>query len=330
MPKFLKVGEYQPEDYTKAEYMQYRYLRDRARGEGASAAILRPQGISSIKRGSQFSKENLIRFHMEELALCRSSSTFQKSGDNLREYISNLGDKFRKEGEQSLLLLLERNIEENFLGEDLGELFRAKRQAFVEALRFVCSVEVDGDSRDPDELSPINKSLSHLKFAAALWQSEAMPTDIANAHAANLALVNDPKFEGYCEVEFLDNGSIEEAKLAITPPTSPENAGFLLKVYRSPAFQHWLTQLLLLAVVLTAALVIAAFTVNATLLPLAVAGVVKGFSGMAAKAVLGSAIVIGTGFTVALSASLHARFFAARDEAGAAPPAGVSTNSAHI
>jgi len=87
------------------------------------------------------------------------------------------------------------------------------------------------------------------------------------------------------------------------------NTGFFLKIYLHPVFRHWLTQLLLALIVITAASVIAAFLLNASLLPLAVTGVVKSFSTMVAQTIFGSAVVIETTAMVTLATSLHARFF---------------------
>lgn len=126
------------------------------------------------------------------------------------------------------------------------------------------------------------------------------------------------------EKELLENTHPQEERTpaAPQPVPSPENVGFLLAVYRHPRFRQWQTQLILAAIVLTAALVITAFMLNATLLPLAVAGVVKGLSATAANTIFGAAWAIGVVAAVSLAASLHARFFSAPNpdhNGGAAP-----------
>lgn len=315
MPKFLKLGDYQPEDYTKADFMLYLCLRDQANGQRFTSVS---QSIRSVKSSPNSFCTSWFELHISELESCRCPA----NDNELNTLITKIKSLWCENQYRASW--------EAFSKDDIctnakfGPTLRAKIDAFIFAVTLLADNEFTLQNRDPDELSPKTKFLSILNSAAEPWQSKAMPEAIANAHAANMKLAHDPQLEKYCEIEFLQNSVI----VCATVDPVPENAGFFLKVYHSPAFQHWLTQLVLLAAVLTAALVIMAFTVNATLLPLAVAGMVKGFSGMAAKAVLGSAIVIETGFAVALSASLHARFFSVRSNETSVPPAVGSMNPA--
>lgn len=309
MPKFLKVDSYQPEDYTKADFMLYSYLKDRANGQRDFTSV--SQSIPSVKSSPNLFRQSLFECHISELESCRTNANDQK----LTSHIGSIRVLWYENKFDALLELLQKN-------DEFGPIFKVKSAAFAVAVTLARNDVSGEDKRDPDEFSPKCKSLINLNGAFEASLHSGVSSDVASAHDANKNFLNDPKFEQYCKNEFLNNGPI--FAVALPPPSQKfplENAGFFLKVYRSPAFQHWLTQLLLLAVVLTAALVIMAFTVNATLLPLAVAGVVKGFSGMAAKTILGSAIVIGTGFAVALSASFPARFFLARGDETSVPPA---------
>jgi hypothetical protein len=63
-------------------------------------------------------------------------------------------------------------------------------------------------------------------------------------------------------------------------------------------------------------------------LPVAVASVVTGLSKLAANMIFGSAVTVAAGATVALAASLHARFFSKPDDIGGGGRANAASSSA--
>jgi tetratricopeptide (TPR) repeat protein len=98
-------------------------------------------------------------------------------------------------------------------------------------------------------------------------------------------------------------------RLANLPVTAVSifNPQWLIQLYQNHAFQHWLTQLILWTVAIAALLVVTAFMVKATMLPLAVANVVTGLSKFAANAIFGTALAVGLATSAVL---IHSRFFA--------------------
>ena len=125
---------------------------------------------------------------------------------------------------------------------------------------------------------------------------------LAEIQAANLRLISTASYTRRCIAHF--------------EPYPGLGSGLLLRIYDDRRFQHWLCQMVLAVIFLTAIAILTALTVKATLLPLAVATVVTGLSKFAANVIFGMTLTIGITAAVALGASLHARFFSHRPPKG--------------
>lgn len=125
---------------------------------------------------------------------------------------------------------------------------------------------------------------------------------LAEIQAANLRLISTAPYTRRCLAHF--------------EPHPGLSSGLLLRIYDDRRFQHWLCQMVLAVIFLTAIAILTALTVKATLLPLAVATVVTGLSKFAANVIFGMTLTIGITAAVALGASLHARFFSHRPPKG--------------
>ena len=159
--------------------------------------------------------------------------------------------------------------------------------------------KIIADLNNTEDASRPDHALNHLRTHNA---------SLAETHAHNLRVIYSPDFTSQCLAGFETlTPSAQKQTLA-----SSNNNSFLMRVYQDRRFQHWLCQLVLFAIVLTAALVLTSLAVKATLLPLAVATVVTGLSKFAANVIFGTAAVVGAAATVALGASLYARFFSQR------------------
>ena len=178
------------------------------------------------------------------------------------------------------------------------------------------------DSRDPDELAPRAKSLQNLREAWMLlvpgkfvYPEDSIPLenllwtfstaaseyslscDILNAHIDNLKLVKSKDYEKCC-LDAVLCGCLSPPPVARgSSSDSPPNPGFLLSMYTNTGFKSGWLQLLLLAILITAVLVAAAFMVNPAVLPF-----------------FGTAVTVAAAATVTLGASLYARFFAKPDD----------------
>lgn len=310
MPQFLKMEGYQPQDYTKGDFLQYQYLQELQKNK----LNVQPSGVASVKRPST---DMLYQYHVGQLKLC--NETHKEKGADFYKELGNALD--RNAG--TLLELLESESYDLYF----ESRFVTIRQAFAEAVREVSESKLAAYSRDPEEFAPQNRSLQYLKMAE---RPDLTPEQRA-MHEANLAFVNADSYITDCEQEFVANAPPKTAQLKpATPAPTPasDNAGFLLKVYRNPRFRHWLTQLLLAAIVLTAALVIMTCMIQVTLLPIAVASVVKGLSTMAVNTIFGASCIIGAAAAATLATSLYARFFGATQPSDrSAGPAPASSNN---
>ena len=161
-------------------------------------------------------------------------------------------------------------------------------------------------------ISDLNNTEDESRRVAALDFLKGFSKAVAETHAHNLQVISSPDFTRRCLAGF-ETLTPSPQKQTLT---SSNNNSFLMCVYQDRRFQHWLCQLVLLAIVITAALVFASLVVKASMLPLAVATVVTGLSKFAANVIFGTAAVVGVAATVALGASLYARFFSQRPPEG--------------
>ena len=342
MPLFATSGNYMPEDYSFDDYTRYLYLKGIA---GTSSS-----SISSVKHGSlenvRQQQRAVVSKYEDRLSSLRSMSRLGEPRFEsfvtafIREVNAILSSSVRNVDELSHLIgvysadkYIDSEFDQNVIQtlENLKEMVAFMQQSD--------SHEYSDSNRDPEELAPKTKSLQNLREAwmllvpqgtfvypdeslredllvssfSAAAESHSISCDILEAHIKNIKLVKSADYEERCRDAVLSNlGSVARGSSGNLRP----NPGFLLSIYTHTGFKSGWLQLLLLAILVTAALVAAAFMVNPAVLPLAVSGLVTGLSKVAANLFFGTAVTVAAAATVTLAASLRARFFAKPDDNG--------------
>lgn len=132
-------------------------------------------------------------------------------------------------------------------------------------------------------------------------QGENSLTELRSIHFRNLETIFRPDYSARFE-----NG------LRIVEPvlTTGSSSNLLHAIYSDRRFQHWLFQMLLFTIIITAALgATVSFIMQAAAGVAIVEVVVAGLSKFSANVMFGAAVGMGTVATITLAASLHARFF---------------------
>lgn len=341
MPRFLVVNQYQPSDYSLDDYRIYQAL--------ANPTALFDRHISSSSASSK-NTPTITALHTVLNKILDQIRAFRNPtlADYLPVYLEKIDGFQRAKDFTNLYRYLDLV---NFNGYDPRLI--SLHNSLKSAVMLIHDIP-QGEERDPDELGPVAKSLEYLDKAWFSVTGHAIDYDnwrrelssqgtpktlvdelsthsyatqeIVEAHIANLQMVFNPGYAEDCKKEFLEGASGVMAKIQTQtplnlnssshqPPVQPIRAGLLLRIYQDPQFSHWLTQLILLSIVIAAAMATTA-VILPTLLPVAIAALVKGLSTLATRTILGAAITVGVLATATLATSLHARFFYHPPETG--------------
>lgn len=358
MPKFQTSNLYQPENYTFDDFLRYRYLKGGLVQSGQAVAAAR---VSSIKAPSISLKEKQAQIlgvyeqRLRDLALSIYAEPIINNAMIFARGVLGFPPTIGLEDFREWIQAYRKTLESSELYTDFLNLL----DELVNMVAFMQDEERVSSEwyRDPDEFAPRNKSLQNLGQAWHFFTGQhsahiyilgeqerrrlfedtgsrhGLVQGVIDAHIANVNMVLAPNYESCCEQEFsmrTTSTASNDSKIAAGSRNgyaARSNPGFLLAIYQDPRFQHGYTQLLLLAIIIMAALIAATFMVNVAALPVAVASVVTGLSKLAANMIFGSAVTVAAGATVALAASLHARFFSKPDDLGRGGCANVTSSS---
>lgn len=328
---FIKdeITGYTPKDYSLEDYSLYRYYTAIQNGVPKQSNSARSSTVTAIKSPSTLAFEELCsRFFAQMQASVPHNSNVKTEIENTRKTIAQDPKKHDPLFVQSQLSIMD------LYGatKECIEIYRA----FMNSLETIHLSSSNENLYDPNEFSPVSVSFYNL---ASEWtrctgdqklnsfhdqiksdiesqtttnlekylQDNSTDQNIAAMTFQNLQLIFSPNYHQQC-IDRLEGNAVLTPKKARGVTSQHSNPSFMMAVYSDPRFQSRYFQLLLLAIIITAALVAAAFLVKASLLPVAVATMVKGLSQYATPIIVSSA-AMGIAAAGTLYASLRARSF---------------------
>jgi hypothetical protein len=311
---FKHEGAYQPKEYTFTDYMIYKSYLHAANFPDDPKKII---SLWIVHLASLAETEQQKQF----IADLKSMNDPWKIEVSLREYYFLRNDKKTVFGNHVNIFysVLHCISDPRVKAKDLAENYEPKKIA-LEHLELAWFNVSQTNLRDVLKDFNLEKEEKEKAVHAAvmLTYQWCLPVTkaISEAHYANLMMVYrgdiethyEEMLKGYEEQlnpkqNTVGDSLVMPQKAVASNPVMPQ---LLIRLYQNPLFQHWLTQLVLWTVAITALLVVAAFMVKATMLPLAVAKVVAGLSDFASKAIFGTALTVGL---VTSAVLIHSRFF---------------------
>ena len=362
--KFITVEGYQPKDYSYDDFLRYQCMQNDSSHSDISTASVSSRKASYAAFSQQKNAHILRSYEQRLTSLTRHldrgflpkimsiahQSLKSKDVGHLREQINQYAESPQctqtSTQDDDLFILLHEmlktvelmiNLNDPSFNNDPKELSPVNKSiqnlnAGWNRVVRAGSLNLFAESKDAIK--------AHFERQGSTY---GLDPKIVAAHIANIEMVLSPRYEEQVAKAFAPQtnplqspphrvaSNARSAGTRFVPNSSRSaggrpNPGFLLALYQDPKFQSGYTQLLLLAIIITAALVAAAFLVNVAVLPTAVATVVTGLSKLAANMIFGTAVMFAAGATVALAASLHGRFFNRADNLGGGGPAGSTSD----
>jgi hypothetical protein len=333
MTLLKREGKYQPKEYSFAQYMGYKYAT-------SGCTYLAYLGLESKKYSTIHKIIPILKAHLSALANSDESRQLVETLKNitlgwdvrpaLKAYYDNAEEKdsdFYKEV-GSVMWTLERFLGYNDLRrvqEYYIAIYHPRNEGISQlndAWRPFSSYFIDFQRNFDLKKEESGKVLYAEVMASARGNAEVTDA-MREAHYTNILTVCSGDIEKKYEEMLKGYEEQLNPKAQRSGAVNSFTPQILIHLYQNRIFQHWLTQLVLWAVAITALLVVTAFMVKATMLPMAVAKVVAGLSDFASKAIFGTALTVGLVTTAVL---IHSRFFVP----AAAPASGSDGSSLEL